>query len=284
MLVAYGMKVGGKLLLKGQPKLAVPYLGRPVNYWRAIEYRLISDAANFRPGDRVLDIGSPKLLSLYLAKVVGAEVFATDIDDYFVERQQAVAAVEGVPPDRLHIRVEDGRNLSFADETFDKVFSLSVVEHIPDDGDTACIREIARVLMPGGECYLTVPFWPRSRTDYLDDKAVYWAEHSVASGDGKVFYQRRYSEDDLFARLIAPSALELKELKYVGEKVMTDSDGELSDHLPLISGPIQPLLSKLLHTKPSASWRELAKPLCALVVLRKPESSPPTLGTDAVDR
>jgi SAM-dependent methyltransferase len=273
MLVAYGLKVGGKLMLNGKPKLAVRYLGRPVNYWRAVEYRLISDAGRFQPGDRVLDIGSPKLLSLYLAKVVGSEVFATDIDDYFVEQQQTVAAVEGVPPDRLHIQVEDGRSLSFDDESFDKVYSLSVLEHIPDDGDTACIKEIARVLMPGGECYLTVPFWPESRTDYLDGDAVYWSEHSTASGDGTVFYQRRYSEDDLFQRLINPSTLELKELKYVGEKVMTDSDGEFSDHLPVISGPIQPLLSKLLHTKPVDSWRALRKPLCALVVLRKPGSA-----------
>jgi len=270
MLVAYGMKVGAKLMLKGKPKLAVPYLGRPVNYWRSVEYGLISDAAGFRAGDRVLDIGSPKLLSLYLAKVVGAEVFATDIDDYFVERQQAVAAAEGVPADRLHISVEDGRELSFSDNHFDKVYSLSVLEHIPDDGDMACIKEIARVLVPGGECYLTVPFWTESRTDFIDENAVYWSRHSVASADGKVFYQRRYSEDDLFQRLITPSGLELKDLKFVGEKVMTESEGEFSDHLPLLSGPIQPLLSKLLHTKPADSWRSLKKPLCALVVLHKP--------------
>jgi hypothetical protein len=94
----------------------------------------------------------------------------------------------------------------------------------------------------------------------------------VASGDGKVFYQRRYSEDDLFQRLIAPSGLKLKDLKYVGEKLMTDSEGEFSDHLPLISGPVQPLLSKLLHTQPVDSWRALKKPLCALVVLRKPDA------------
>lgn len=273
MLVAYGMKVGGKLVLKGKLRLAVPYLGRPVNYWRAVEYRLISDAARFQRRDRVLDVGSPKLLSLYLAKVVGAEVYATDIDDYFVERLETVAEVEGVPPDRLHIRVEDGRQLSFPDQSFDKVYSLSVVEHIPDDGDTACIKEIARVLVPGGECYLTVPFWPESRTDVIADGAVYWTEHSTASGEGQVFYQRRYSEADLSERLIEPSGLQLKELKYVGEKVMTESDGEFSDRLPLLSGPVQPLLSRLLHTKPTASWRELKKPLCALVVLRKPDGS-----------
>jgi len=272
MLVTYGLKVGGKLMLRGEPRLALPYLGRPVNYWRNIEYRLIADAARFGPGDRVLDIGSPKLLALYLAKVVGAEVHATDIDDYFVERLQTVAQVEGVPSEHLHIGVEDGRQLSFPDDHFDKVYSLSVVEHIPADGDTECIKEIARVLVPGGECYLTVPFWPQSRTDYVDADGVYWTRHSVTSEDGKVFYQRRYSEADLFERLIRPSGLELSDLKYVGEKVMVDAEGELSDRLPLLSGPVQPLLSKLFHTAPVDSWQALRKPLCALVVMRKAQS------------
>ena len=78
--------------------------------------------------------------------------------------------VEGVPPERLHLAVEDGRRLSFPDDSFDKVYSLSVLEHIPDDGDSACVTEIARVLRPGGECYLTVPFWPQSRTDFVDGR------------------------------------------------------------------------------------------------------------------
>ena len=113
------------------------------------------------------------------------------------------------------------------------MFSLSVVEHIPDDGDSSCVAEIARVLVPGGECYLTVPFWPQSRSDYVDDDAVYWTKHSVAAGGGKVFYQRRYSEEDLFERLIRPSGLTLKDLKYVGEKVMVSSDLELVGSAPV---------------------------------------------------
>ena len=153
------------------------------------------------------------------------------------------------------------------------MFSLSVLEHIPDDGDSACVTEIARVLVPGGECYLTVPFWPQSRSDYVDDDAVYWTKHSVAAGDGKVFYQRRYSEDDLFERLIRPSGLTLKEL----EVRRREGDGRAptsssSDRLPLVSGPIQPLLSMLFHTEPVDSWRSLEKPLCALIVLEKPRT------------
>lgn len=271
MLWAYGWSVGWKLSFR-HPRLAIPYLGRPVNYWRSIEYRLITDAADFGPGDRVLDIGSPKLLALHLADRVGAEVFATDIDDYFVERQRVVADVQGVPEGRLHLGVEDGRDLSFADDSFDKVYSLSVLEHIPDDGDSACVAEIARVLRPGGSCFLTVPFWPESRIDHVEDGDVYWTRHSVEAGDGRVFYQRRYSEQDLRERLVEPSGMELAAMRFVGERVLKDSEDELSDRLPLATGPIQPLLSKLFHVGPVDSWRSLDKPLCALVVLRKPSA------------
>ena len=270
MLYTYGLKVGAKLATRGKWNAGLRYLVRPVNYWRAIEYQLIYDAARFTAADRVLDIGSPKLLALYLAKVVGAEVWSTDIDDYFLETHTLAAELEGIPESRLHAQVEDGRRLTFEDAFFDKVYSLSVLEHIPGDGDSECAHEIGRVLKPGGRGFLTVPFSPVSRIDHIKDTGVYWTEHSERTADGEVFYQRRYSEDDLHRRLIAPSGLVLNRLAYVGEKVMTRSSRELSDYLPAVTGPVQPLLSKLLHTRPVDSWRELAKPLCAFIVLERP--------------
>jgi SAM-dependent methyltransferase len=269
MIYRYGMKLGAKLLLHGKVSWSLPYLIRPVNYWRAAEYKLVCDEANFQPSDRILDIGSPKLLSLYLAKVIGAEVFSTDIDSYFVEKQTFIRDLENVPPDRLHIAVEDGRNLSFQDNYFNKVYSISVLEHIPNDGDTECIREIARVMSKGGRCFITVPFAPESRIEYLDRERIYWSRHSVASGKGKTFYQRRYSENDLFSRIINSSTLKLEKLQYVGENVMTNSSREISEILPVFTGPVEPLISRLFHTEPADSWQSLKKPLCALIVLGK---------------
>ena len=45
--------------------------------------------------------------------------------------------------------------LPFADGTFDRVIASEVLEHIPDD--TAAMRELARVLRPGGAMAVTVP-------------------------------------------------------------------------------------------------------------------------------
>ena len=268
MLYGYGLRLGVELLLKGRYKESVRYLVIPVNYWRNLEYELVYREGRFQSGEKVLDIGSPKLLSLYLAEVIGARVSSTDIEAYFVNEYRLIREMRGIPSDMLHIKVEDGRNLSFGNGSFDKVYSLSVVEHIPDNGDTECLKEIGRVLSQDGRCVITVPFAPKSEVEYRDPK-FYWARPSVPSRNGKVFYQRRYSEEDLYSRLIGPSRLNLVKLGYFGEKVNIGPGREVSQFLPRPTGPIQPILSKLLHTKVAASWKDLRKPLGALIVLGK---------------
>ena len=268
MLYGYGFRLGVELLLSGRLKQSIRYLAKPVNYWRTLEYQLIYGAADFQSTDRVLDIGSPKLFSLYLAERVGAEVYSTDIEDYFIQEYGLIREMRRVSPEKLHIQVEDGRKLSFDDSFFDKVYALSVVEHIPDDGDSECLREMGRVLSEGGRCMLTVPFAPTSRMEYRGAD-FYWANSSAGTGNGKVFYQRRYSPEDLQTRLIEPSGLKLKSLEYFGERVAIGKDRELCKYMPNLTGPVQPLLSKAFHCKPSASWQDLKNPLGALIVLEK---------------
>jgi SAM-dependent methyltransferase len=265
-LYSYGQAVGMNLLSAGRVKRGLRGLFQPVAYWRNIEYRLVFDAARFQPGDRVLDIGSPKLLSLYLAEQVGAEVFATDIEAYFVDEYRFLRARRRIPSERLHIEVQDGRRLSYADDSFTKAYSISVIEHIPDGGDTECIKEIGRVLAPGGECLITVPFWRSSRQVYRKPD-FYWADSSVAAADGRIFYERHYSEEDLYRRIINPSGLTLRRLEYVGERILAGSEMEFS-RLPSVMGPIEPLLSRLIHVR-ATDWRDLKKPLCAFMVLSK---------------
>ena len=50
----------------------------------------------------------------------------------------------------------DGQFLSFADNSVDGVFILLVLEHVPDP--QAIVREIFRVLKPGGFVFATLPF------------------------------------------------------------------------------------------------------------------------------
>jgi SAM-dependent methyltransferase len=273
MLHAYGLRLGIKFLRDRRSRRSLHYLWSPVNYWRALEYDYVFREGEFAPDQRVLDVGSPKLLSLYLATKAGACVVATDLDNYFVAEYDYLRRLEGLQPDRFRAQVEDGRQLSFTDESFERVYSISVVEHIPNDGDSRCLREIGRVLAPNGRALLTVPFARESRDVYRPADYVYWTRGSGAAREGLAFFERRYSEADLYRRLIEPSGLRLSRLDFVGERISSQSEREIWELMPWISKPFQPLLSKLLLTKPGPSWRSLKNPQLALLVLEKDSAS-----------
>lgn len=100
----------------------------------------------------------------------------------------------------LDLRVEDARSLSFADGSFDGCVCVSVVEHIAGDGDAAAMAEMWRVLRPGGVLHLTTNVAARGREVWTS--APVWGEASDRV-DGRVFFERHYSEGELEARLLA---------------------------------------------------------------------------------
>lgn len=56
----------------------------------------------------------------------------------------------------LHYHAFGAQALGFPDAHFDRVFCLSVIEHIPHDLWPACVREFERVLRPGGRLVMTM--------------------------------------------------------------------------------------------------------------------------------
>jgi SAM-dependent methyltransferase len=277
MIYAYGFSVGAQLLARGNVIPALRHLIQPVSYWRSTEYGLTMRYGDFKASDRVLDIGSPKLLSLYLAKTLGADIYSTDIDGYFMPEYRQLRDIEGLSPERFHVETQDGRNLTYPDNYFDKVYSISVIEHIPDHGDSECMREIGRVLKPGGRAMLTVPFGSVSQDQYRSGSSFYWSSVSTKSTDDSVFFQRKYTEQDLQERLIGPSGLRVAQRLFVGERVFTNSDKEFFEHLPSLThpliGPIQAPLARVLQTPATASAKALKKPLCAFLMLEKPANA-----------
>jgi SAM-dependent methyltransferase len=103
--------------------------------------------------------------------------------------------------------------MTYADASFDAVYSISVIEHIPDDGDSRAVREIARVLRPGRRVCLTVPFSPRYREEWVSRDVFERRRRSTE----KLFFQRRYDPNALQNRLVRPSGLRELERVYFGE-------------------------------------------------------------------
>ena len=210
------LEAGLRSLPGGYPREAAARIVNPLSYPRYMEYRLALDQLGPVDGCRVLDIGSPKLPLLVLARRARCELHATDIRDYFIGSTAHFLRRLG-RGDRLgediHLEVQDARELTYEDASFDRVFSISVIEHIPDDGDSRAMREIARVLRPGGVATLTTPFTAGGYREEFVQGGVYERQ----GADGPTFYQRRYDLTALQARLVEPSGLTLRELTFFGE-------------------------------------------------------------------
>jgi SAM-dependent methyltransferase len=140
-----------------------------------------------RPGERVLDLASPKLLAVVLARS-GAEVVSVDQLEPEIDAWRKLTAGES----RLTFQVADGRALPFEDASFDHAYSVSVLEHIPEPGDEAALRELARVTKPGGRVVATLPFAQEYREDWRD--APVYAEQVAGE---RHFFQRWYDRPRL---------------------------------------------------------------------------------------
>lgn len=116
------------------------------------------DHAELRPTDVVLDVGCGRGLLLVEAarrvthgRAVGIDLWSDeDLSGNHAEATAANAEREGVA-DRVEIRTGDARRLPFDDASFDAVVSSMTLHNIADPDERAsAVREIARVLRPGG--------------------------------------------------------------------------------------------------------------------------------------
>jgi SAM-dependent methyltransferase len=156
-------------------------------WWRSREAFLLAWIGRLhsrRPRRRILDVGCG--------------------DGLFFDRLQRFGQVEGIEPDaslvhdprwRPQIKIAPLEPGSFAPDAYDLVLMLDVLEHIADDA--SAVREIARVLRPGGVFVFSVPAHP-----WL------WSAHDVA-----LWHQRRYRRGELI-RLLRGAGLEPRWLSY----------------------------------------------------------------------
>jgi SAM-dependent methyltransferase len=80
----------------------------------------------------------------------GAHAYGVDVSMPTI--RQAQSAFQSTP---LRAAQADVRDLPFADATFDAIYSMGTVEHFDDTA--GALREIARVLKPGGRAIIGVP-------------------------------------------------------------------------------------------------------------------------------
>jgi len=145
------------------------------------------DQLGLRDGDKVLDLGCGFGRHAFEAARRGASVVALDAGRDEVEGVVATffAMIEAgeLTPGAMHAAAVQGDalHLPFPDGSFDRVICSEVLEHIPDD--RRALREIARVLRPGGQVAVTVPAWLPERICWrLSDDY-----HNVPGGHVRIY-------------------------------------------------------------------------------------------------
>ena len=124
--------------------------------------------------------------------------------DPSLEGIQAARRVAAQLEVNAHFVVGDGRRLPFPDETFDVVFSYSVLQHFSRTDVRATLKEVHRVLRPSGRSLIQLAnkwgvrsFYNRARAGFRD------------ASDFDVRYWTPRELKETFEELIGPSVIEV---------------------------------------------------------------------------
>jgi ubiquinone/menaquinone biosynthesis C-methylase UbiE len=96
------------------------------------------------PGGRLLDVGCGTGFIIHLAIGVFDEIHGLDITPAMLRRVRTTAG-------NIALHRARAEAMPFVDESFDAATAYSFVDHVSDQG--ALLREVARVLKPGGIFY-----------------------------------------------------------------------------------------------------------------------------------
>ena len=125
-------------------------------YYRRCEIALLQRSLGSLRGKRILklDLWNEAFNTRILdwMREQGAEVVGLDLSRVVAFRARRNARSNGNPPALLRA---DIRELPFADGSFDAVYTMGTIEHIDEYRDA--IREVHRVLKPGGRAVIGVP-------------------------------------------------------------------------------------------------------------------------------
>ncbi|MFO7659748.1 MAG: class I SAM-dependent methyltransferase [Candidatus Cloacimonadaceae bacterium] len=109
----------------------------------------IFELSKVKAQDKVLDIGSGRGWFSFYAAEQGAEVTALDLSE------ENLARIKAINPE-VHTAYGDACELPFADEKFDLIAALEVLEHIVDP--KLAVTNWNKLLKPDGRLILTVPY------------------------------------------------------------------------------------------------------------------------------
>jgi len=150
------------------PAFATRLIDNPIRRRLIQKPELIAERMQLKPGMTVVEIGPGKgSYTKAVAEKVqpNGKVFAIDIQESIINRLKKKIEKENIQ--NIIPKIEDANNLSFEDESVDRVFAITCLPEIPDP--IRALREFKRILKPDGiislsELFLD-PDYPLRRTE-----------------------------------------------------------------------------------------------------------------------
>jgi ubiquinone/menaquinone biosynthesis C-methylase UbiE len=139
---------------------------------------LIERARPIGASDRILDLGcGTGIVSRILRERLGgaANIVGVDVSAPMIEKARSVAP-------EVDFRQANAMDLPFPDGSFDIVLCQEMLQFVPDR--LAALREVRRVLMPGGR-FITSAWRPRSEQPFFEALGRVAERHLGKSNDAR---------------------------------------------------------------------------------------------------
>ena len=129
------------------------WFAHTIYYGRMWEYVKIMQGMKWQADSRTLDCGGASSPLIFAIGSQGYEVQCVDLSEPLVDNTIHIKQKTHWP---VIGQVGDMTNLNFPDNSFDNVISCSVIEHLTDEDKSRAMKEMVRVLSPGGRMALSM--------------------------------------------------------------------------------------------------------------------------------
>lgn len=210
----FGRQLGWRLIRR-LSRDGFAYLINPVSSFRYFEFPFALSAMPSSPG-RCLDVSSPRLFSFYVSeKCHPTSIWMINPDKDDMQRTARIVKklkVSNIQTSSIGIEA-----LEATVETFDTIWSISVIEHIYGKyDDQYAIKSMYDALSAGGHLILTIPVDRQYWEDYR--KEAYYNIPNEQSDTGEYFFQRLYDKASIWRRLVSAIGIEPSYVRWFGEK------------------------------------------------------------------